>query len=229
METDSRKTAVTIAIATPLNKVVKAKPAAKRATKPKAPPKKPVAKPAAAEVPRPNYELTADLCKVLAATNLKTPLWNFDGQLRFAKCVKVYDGDTAHFTFVPAPGLPPARFIIRMNGYNSAEMRGGDAAEKAAAVAARDFLADLIKGKIVLLSLGKSDKYGRYLADVFIVNDIVAAVSARKKSKAGGADDAPPAAVDPASVKGTASNHVNLIMLGAGHGKPYDGKGKKDW
>lgn len=209
MNGELEKTSVSIAIATPLKKprVVKKAAPVKRAAKPAVAKKVETAKAA----PSPT-ELTPDLYKLLMNTNSKTSPWSFDGQLRFAKCVKVYDGDTAHFTFVPSPGLPPARYVVRMNGYNSAELRGSDANEKAAAEAARDYLSTLIKGKVVLLSLGKPDKYGRLLADVFTIDGA---------PKVGGNETVKPVT--------STSNHVNLNMLTSGHGKAYTGRGKKAW
>ena len=66
---------------------------------------------------------------------------------------------------MPLCGL--ARFNCRMAQYNSAEIKGTSPEERDAAVAARDALAARILDKIVVLALGKYDKYGRILVNVY--------------------------------------------------------------
>lgn len=85
---------------------------------------------------------------------------------RKALCVDVYDGDTA--TFVFAFPRKKYRFRVRLSGINCAEIRGGSAEEKAAAITARDALREKILGKEVLLECGNFDKYGRLLAKIRI-------------------------------------------------------------
>lgn len=106
--------------------------------------------------------------ELLNACSVKTPKWSFNGTCVTAKCVKVYDGDTATFVFIPYTECKPCSFSCRFNGYNSAEIKTKDAEEKAKAIAARDYLASLILNKIVKLKLGPFDKYGRILVDVYI-------------------------------------------------------------
>lgn len=191
-----------------------AKTAKTTPTKTEAPAKAAQTEAATTPAPAQNpYHISEADYKALAATNTKTPEWSFDGQIRLAKCVKVYDGDTAHFTFIPAPGLKPARYVVRMAGYNSAELRTKDAAEKAAGVAAREYLAEIIKGKFVLLALGKADKYGRLLATVYTMP------GAQTDQVVGGS----------AANNSLESRNVNAMMLNSGHGKAYDGAGPKNW
>lgn len=102
----------------------------------------------------------------LLASSIKTPKYSLDGTLVHAKCVKVYDGDTAQFVFRTDPGKPLYRYSCRMRGYNSAEIKGGSAEEKAKAVLSRDALAGLILDRVVKISLGDFDKYGRPLVTV---------------------------------------------------------------
>lgn len=85
-----------------------------------------------------------------------------------AKCIKVYDGDTAHFAFKVFGDY--YKFKCRMAGYNSAELKSKDPVEKEAGTAARDFLSNLICGKMVKLEVGDFDKYGRLLVNVWLDN-----------------------------------------------------------
>ena len=88
------------------------------------------------------------------------------------KVIKVYDGDTIHVASEVWPGQV-YRFSIRMNGYDSAEMRTRDPAEKRAAIIARDALHAKVMGKIVTLKNVALEKYGRVLCDVFLDNESI--------------------------------------------------------
>lgn len=94
------------------------------------------------------------------------PRFSLKGITVAAKCVAVYDGDTAQFVFRLAPGQPLYRYSCRMTGYNSAEIKGKTAEECAAAKIARDALRDQILNRIVQLQIGDFDKYGRPLVTV---------------------------------------------------------------
>ena len=103
----------------------------------------------------------------LASSSVNTPKFSLAGTY-VAKCVKVYDGDTAHFNFSPWPGMHCRRFCCRFAGYNSAEIRSTIATERIAAIACREALAGKILGKIVTLMVGDFDKYGRLLVTVYL-------------------------------------------------------------
>ena len=83
------------------------------------------------------------------------------------KCVKVYDGDTIHVA-CQVHGRGPYRFSCRMMGYDSAEMRTKDPAERQPAVRARQELAVLVEHKPVTLHVHGQDKYGRLLVSVTV-------------------------------------------------------------
>lgn len=104
----------------------------------------------------------------LAAATPKTRLFTLRGIKCDAKCVGVHDGDTAQMVFEPFPGIGLHRFSCRFAGYNSAEVCGSGVTveEKRAGAAARDALAGQILDKIVQLTLGDFDKYGRVLVEV---------------------------------------------------------------
>lgn len=105
---------------------------------------------------------------LLNKCNLKTPKLSYDGHTVRAKCVKVYDGDTATFVFIPPGMKQPYKFSCRCLGYNSAEIKTKNIKEKEKAEAARDYLSNMILNKIVTLRLGKHDKYGRVLVDMYL-------------------------------------------------------------
>lgn len=91
------------------------------------------------------------------------------------KVVKVYDGDTVWVACVIDGNA--TRVCVRMHGYDTAEMRTHDAAEKAAAIGARNALQDLVMDKVVQLSIQGQDKYGRLIAILTVdgtnVNDVI--------------------------------------------------------
>lgn len=116
-----------------------------------------------------------------------TPYFTFEGQTHLAKVVYCYDGDTCHCVFKHDGDY--YRFRIRMNGYDSPEMRPWksdypdekDRKEiKRKAVIARERLKELVLNKIVILECDGEDKYGRLLGTIRLkiedeqsVNDIM--------------------------------------------------------
>lgn len=88
--------------------------------------------------------------------------------IQFGKVIKVYDGDTITIaSLLPNTTEPVYRFSVRLNGIDTAEIKGKTVAEKKSAIHARDLLSELIFGKIVCLQNTKTEKYGRMLADVY--------------------------------------------------------------
>lgn len=84
----------------------------------------------------------------------------------------VYDGDT--FTLVsklPYEGSPLYKFKVRISGIDCPEIRGKTQQEKDAAQAAKKEVMELILYKEVQLDNVGLEKYGRLLADVYIIND----------------------------------------------------------
>jgi endonuclease YncB( thermonuclease family) len=147
----------------------------------------------------------------LLNSDKKAPRFSLAGLTVSAKCVDVYDGDTAQFNFrIPWGSIGRCgnahddiiagsvsgviRYSCRFLDYNCAEIKTKDPAEKEAAVIARDVLRGKILGKMVTLRLGEFDKYGRPLVHVLC----------------GGED-------------------INKYMLDSGYGKPYCGAGEKQW
>ena len=84
------------------------------------------------------------------------------------KVVKVYDGDT--FTIVTKlyPTEPVYQFQVRINGIDTAEIKGTIDNIKKMSLLAKEKLSDLILNKIVRLENISYDKYGRILSDIYI-------------------------------------------------------------
>lgn len=90
--------------------------------------------------------------------------------IHIGKVIKVYDGDTITIAskYPGAEDSPMYRFSVRLNGIDSAEIKGKTVAEKEQAVIARDALSKMILNKIVTLKNLSTEKYGRLLAEVYL-------------------------------------------------------------
>ena len=96
----------------------------------------------------------------------------FIPQIRFAKVIKVYDGDTITVAAkLPFDESPIYRFSVRLRSIDSPEIKGLSEKECQLASESRDALNHLIFGKIIELRHNGKEKYGRLLADVYY-NDI---------------------------------------------------------
>ena len=96
----------------------------------------------------------------------------FIPQIRFAKVIKVYDGDTITVAAkLPFAESPIYRFSVRLRSIDSPEIRGESRRECQLAIQARDALHKLIFGKIIEIRNNGKEKYGRLLADIYY-NDI---------------------------------------------------------
>ena len=146
-------------------------------------------------------------------TPSSVPTNRFDGEMRWAKCVSTYDGDSATFALKLDGKL--RLYNARMYGYDSPEMKPSlknhnRDQEKAAAILARDYLKERIQDKLCLVEFVKPsfDKFGRLLVNVYHKEyhwwDML-----RNKEQ----------------YKAKAAN-INVLMVTEGHGVEYDG-GKK--
>ena len=96
----------------------------------------------------------------------------FIPQIRFAKVIKVYDGDTITVAAkLPFETSPVYRFSVRLRSIDSPEIKSQSQKECELAIVARDALHNLIFGKIIELRHNGKEKYGRLLADLY-VNDL---------------------------------------------------------
>jgi len=95
----------------------------------------------------------------------------FIPQIRFAKVIKVYDGDTITVAAkLPFDFSPIYRFTVRLAGIDSPEIKGATPKECKLAITARDALYNLIFGQIIELKNHGKEKYGRLLADIYYKN-----------------------------------------------------------
>ena len=93
----------------------------------------------------------------------------FTFPIKYGKVIKVYDGDTITIAAkFPNTDGPIFRFSVRLDGIDTPEIKGKNAAERDLAKNTRDALHELIYGKVVELRNVANEKYGRILADVYI-------------------------------------------------------------
>jgi endonuclease YncB( thermonuclease family) len=134
--------------------------------------------------------------------------FTLDKQVCVGKVVDVYDGDTVRVVFMPAGFSAPVQMVARMAGYDSAELKQSKAdppaerdRKRALAVAARDYLAALVLHKVVRITCGPFDKYGRVLVTLNVVL--------------------------PSASPSASASSVNDLMVAQGFGKPYNGRTSK--
>lgn len=104
-------------------------------------------------------------------TTDNTPEYNFKGQKLLGKIVSVYDGDTC--TAAASINGLIQTIKVRCYGYDSPELRPSKKAVKRdveieRAKAAKFELENLILHKIVTLEIHGFDKYGRFLATIYL-------------------------------------------------------------
>lgn len=112
--------------------------------------------------------LNKDDCKILEQMTSKTNKFSLNGYKTFAKCVHVYDGDTIHVVFKMPNSNECYKWIIRMMGIDTPEIKTKNTYEKQLATKARDFLRNLILDKMIIVECLDFDKYGRLLGDLYI-------------------------------------------------------------
>jgi micrococcal nuclease len=106
------------------------------------------------------------------ALGLKLNLIAKDAELFHYNAIvqSVYDGDTCRVDIDLGLGIWIRNEKLRLVRINAPEMTGAD---KPLGTAARDFLRDLINGKEIIIESIKDrrGKYGRYLAEVWMLQD----------------------------------------------------------
>lgn len=90
-----------------------------------------------------------------------------DEYLYAAKITNVVDGDTID-AIVDLGFKTSMDMRLRLYGVNTPEIHSTDEAERERAKAAKQFVSDALLNKDVLIKTHKVDKYGRYLAEVFL-------------------------------------------------------------
>ena len=106
-----------------------------------------------------------EIINILSKGTLKTPLFTLEGLECKAKCVKCYDADTIHIVLYFNGKLQ--RFVCRLMGIDSAEIRSKNSVEKIHAKAGRDYLKEKILNNIIDIECFEFDKYGRLLIDIY--------------------------------------------------------------
>lgn len=102
---------------------------------------------------------------------------NFQLYTYRATVTGVYDGDTITADIDLGMGVWSHEQKIRLRGINTPEIKIGTAEDRALGAKARDYLRSLLMGKTVVIRTfkDKKEKFGRWLADVWIdevkVND----------------------------------------------------------
>lgn len=105
---------------------------------------------------------------ILKQSDKSVPKFSFKNKVIFGKVVKVYDGDTCQInTFVQNDIF---RFTVRLEGYDSPELKSNNLIEESYAKVSRRVLNELIIDKIVLLECSDFDKYGRILCRISVNN-----------------------------------------------------------
>lgn len=87
----------------------------------------------------------------------------------WAKCVKIYDGDTGTFIFFL--NGRPFRFRVRFANIDTAELKSDLEEEKYVANYTKNLVSSWMFDKVVYLKCYNFDKYGRVLADIYPNND----------------------------------------------------------
>jgi endonuclease YncB( thermonuclease family) len=134
--------------------------------------------------------------------------YTYDGLITKAKVIDVYDGDTITIVFYFNDN--PIKDSFRMYGYDSPEIKPRknilvrDLHVKAGKLV-RDYLKQLILGKVVWVKFCKEEKYGRLMGNIFMIGE---------KSKD--------------CFEGT-EQCINDIMIEKKCGKTYDGGHKSDF
>ncbi len=93
----------------------------------------------------------------------------FHPVITYGKVIKVYDGDTITIATRLPYDKTIYRFSVRLRGIDSPEIHGKTENEKLLAIKSRDALCHLIYHKIVVLKNIEYEKYGRLLADIYLL------------------------------------------------------------
>lgn len=96
----------------------------------------------------------------------KIKRFSLKGQVKQAKCVDVYDGDTIQLVFPLQDEL--FRWTCRLIGIDTPEIRTRNKKEKKFGYTVRDKLREQILNKVVTVKCDDFDKYGRLLVHIYL-------------------------------------------------------------
>ena len=100
---------------------------------------------------------------------MSTKRFTFEDEVKLAKCVNVYDGDTVQLVF-PVQGIL-YRWSCRLTGVDTPELRTRNKQEKMYGYQVRDALREKLANKMVMVHCGEFDKYGRLLVEILYENE----------------------------------------------------------
>jgi micrococcal nuclease len=110
------------------------------------------------------YYKTKRYLKKLDPSKIKS--FSFNGVQKYARIVKVYDGDTC--TIIFRWKKQNIKCSCRLYGIDTPEIRTTNKKEKELGYIAKDFLSSLLLEKVVMVHFLKDDKYGRPLVNIFL-------------------------------------------------------------
>lgn len=99
----------------------------------------------------------------------KIKRFSLKDQVKKAKCVDVYDGDTIQLVFPLQDEL--FRWTCRLIGIDTPEIRTRNKKEKKFGYTVRDKLREQILNKVVTVKCDNFDKYGRLLVHIYLDTD----------------------------------------------------------
>lgn len=112
------------------------------------------------------YYKTKRYLKKLNTNEIKS--FSFNGVQKYARIVKVYDGDTC--TIIFRWKKQNIKCSCRIHGIDTPELKTSNKREKEFGYKARDFLSSVILEQVLMVHFLKDDKYGRPLVNIFLHN-----------------------------------------------------------
>jgi len=112
------------------------------------------------------YNKTKKYLKKLNPKEVKP--FSFAGVEKYARIIKVYDGDTCTILFKWKK--QNIKTSCRILGIDTPELRTKNKKEKELGWKAKEFLERLILEKVLKVKFSKDDKYGRPLVEIFLHN-----------------------------------------------------------
>jgi len=100
-------------------------------------------------------------------------LKHFYPPIKRGRVIKVYDGDsiTIASRIPKLKGRIIYKFNIRLNRIDTPEIKSKNNTEKEYGLRIRDYLSERIMNKMVNVNIINTDKYGRYLAEIYYKNE----------------------------------------------------------
>lgn len=112
------------------------------------------------------YKKTKKYLEKLEPSEIKP--FSFSGIEKYARIIKVYDGDTCTILF--RWKKQNIKTSCRIIGIDTPELRTKNKVEKKLGYEAKDFLQNLILEKVLKVKFGKDGKFGRPLVEIFLHN-----------------------------------------------------------